>query len=92
MEGKTDSPIDRIVRLKEICELVGLTDSTVWLLVQRGKFPQPFRIVPGGRAVGWRQSAVESWIDQREHAGTQPSAEPLLRVGERRAATDGRGQ
>src|SRR5262249_51397804 len=46
--------------------------ATIWRLRHAGKFPRPVRI--GLRAVGWRISEIEAWID-RLNSTTPPTAE-----------------
>lgn len=61
----TEKTPERIVRMKELSALVGYAPSTLYELVARGKFPAPFKLIPGGRAAGWRQSEIFQWIDSR---------------------------
>jgi predicted DNA-binding transcriptional regulator AlpA len=37
-------------------------------MVAAGKFPKPFPIFSGGRAVGWREHEIEAWLQQRSNA------------------------
>ncbi|MFS1873309.1 helix-turn-helix transcriptional regulator [Enterovibrio norvegicus] len=55
--------MNRILRLKEIAELVGLSKSTIWRLRQEGLFPEPLQL--GARAVGWYESDVMDWLKSR---------------------------
>jgi prophage regulatory protein len=52
----------RVIRMAELTEKVALQPSTIYSLVQSGKFPVPFKIAPGGRASGWLLSDIEDWI------------------------------
>lgn len=54
----TDSP-DRFLRLKAVLGRTGLTRTTLYRMVQAGKFPRQIRI--GIRCSGWRESAVDDW-------------------------------
>ncbi|EGR0059616.1 AlpA family transcriptional regulator [Vibrio vulnificus] len=50
----------RLIRLKEVCEVTGLSRSCIYKYIDAGKFP---RNVPlGGRAVAWVESEVLEWI------------------------------
>ena len=54
--------IDRkILRLPEVCGIVGLSRPTVYRLIAAGKFPRPARI--GIRASGWSAAEVEAWVE-----------------------------
>lgn len=63
---------DRVVRIREVADITGL--STVWIykLQRAGDFPRSFEIVPNGRDRGWRLSTVMSWLEQREATGRTP--------------------
>ena len=56
----------RILRMRDICLKVGLGQSSIYDLVNRGLFPKPFPLVPGGRAVGWTEDNIDQWILERE--------------------------
>ena len=61
----------RILRMREICLKVGLGQSSIYDLVNRGLFPKPFPLVPGGRAVGWTEDNIDQWILERKAASEQ---------------------
>lgn len=52
---------DRILRQPLVCEKTGRADATLWKDVSEGTFPPPIRIGP--RAVGWRESEVNAWLE-----------------------------
>lgn len=54
---------EKIVRLPEAKRQVGLSRSQIYLLVRRGEFPAPVRLGP--RAVGWLQSELDIWIQEK---------------------------
>ena len=54
----------RILRMRDICQKLGLCPSTVHDLVARGIFIKPFTLIPGGRAVGWLEVGVDVDVDQ----------------------------
>ena len=58
----------RILRMRDICQKLGLCPSTVHDLVARGVFIKPFILIPGGRAVGWLEVDVDQWICERKEA------------------------
>jgi prophage regulatory protein len=60
----------RILRMREICQKLGLCPSTVHDLVARGIFIKPFTLIPGGRAVGWLEVDVDQWISDRKEASS----------------------
>ena len=53
----------KILRRKDVEEIVGLSRSTGCEVVGTGAFPRSIRLGP--RAVGWRLSDIEAWIEFR---------------------------
>lgn len=60
----------RILRMRDLCQKLGLCPSTVHDLVARGIFIKPFTLIPGGRAVGWLEVDVDQWICDRKEASS----------------------
>ena len=54
---------EKILKLKEVTNIVGLSRSSVYTLVQRGDFPQPIKI--SVRSSGWLRSEIDQWIERR---------------------------
>ncbi len=72
-----------VMTVREISEVLRLTESTVYKLLHEGKLP--------GRKVGgqWRVSrkAFEGWLEEREGKGDEKEVFPddsALRKGEKR--------
>jgi len=63
MEAKSKN--NRVLRMRELVEKIGLKPSTVYELAAKGKFPKPFKIVEGGRAAGWLESEIDYWLTSR---------------------------
>lgn len=57
----------RILRRKQVEQRTGLSRSTLYLKISRNEFPRPVAL--GLRAVGWVESSVDAWIQQRIDAG-----------------------
>ena len=55
----------RVLRMKDVSQKIGYAPSTIYELVAHGKFPAPFKLAPGGRAAGWLESTIESWLTGR---------------------------
>jgi prophage regulatory protein len=51
---------DKLLRLPALIDCVGISRSTIYRLIDLGRFPRPIRI--GLAAVAWRQSDVDEWI------------------------------
>ena len=54
-----DEP-DRILRLKAVLAMTGLSRTTLYRRIALGRFPRPVRI--SERCAGWRASAVRTWM------------------------------
>lgn len=57
---------DRILRRPHVEACTGLSRSTIYEWMKRGEFPAPVKL--GVRAVGWRESDIEAWLQAREQA------------------------
>jgi prophage regulatory protein len=54
---------ETILRLPAVKARTGLSRSTLYLLMARGAFPRSVQL--GEHAVGWVESDVARWIDER---------------------------
>lgn len=52
-----------ILRLPKVKARVGLSRSTIYLRIAEGSFPKPISL--GDRAVGWIDTEIQEWLDQR---------------------------
>lgn len=66
MESNTRST--RVLRMKDLPPKVGFAPSTLYELIATGKFPPPFKLIPGGRAAGWLESTIDAWVLKRSTA------------------------
>jgi prophage regulatory protein len=55
----------KLVRIKTVVELTGLSKSYIYELSNKGIFPKSIQLVPGGTSVAWVQSEILQWIDSR---------------------------
>lgn len=59
---RANSPdVTRILRRPDVERMTGLPRSTLYDKVAKGEFPRPIKL--GAKAVGWRESVVNDWID-----------------------------
>ena len=58
------SEFDRLVRIKELKKLVGLSNATIYRLIRNGTFPKQVRL--SDKCVAWRLSAIEAWIREKQ--------------------------
>ncbi len=61
-----------ILRLPAVKARTGLSRSTIYLRVSEGTFPKPVSL--GGRAVGWVESEIQQWLEQRIEASRKAAA------------------
>jgi len=61
MEANAMSNLERIIRLKTVLARTGLSRSTMYRKIAEGTFPSQVKISIHG--AGWRESAVNRWID-----------------------------
>jgi len=63
-----DRPATRLLRIRSVMALTGLSRSYIYQLAAEGSFPQSVPLVPFGTSVGWVEREIEDWIDQRIEA------------------------
>lgn len=52
-----------ILRRPAVESRTGLSRSSIYLRIQKGKFPSPISL--GGQAVGWVESEVDAWLERQ---------------------------
>lgn len=57
----------RILRLKEVQRMTGLSRSTIYAEIAKGNFPKQVKLT-GARSVGWQENAITQWIESRQQA------------------------
>ncbi|RDH82689.1 MAG: AlpA family transcriptional regulator [endosymbiont of Galathealinum brachiosum] len=62
--------VDSILRLPIVTARTGLSRATIYLKIKQKRFPQ--QVALGGRAVGWWESEVNSWLDSLERVKEDP--------------------
>ena len=55
----------RLLRRREVEELVSLGRSSLYRHIERGTFPRP--IVLGPRCVRWREDEIREWLESLPH-------------------------
>lgn len=55
--------VNKILRLPIVKSLTGLSRSTIYIRISKGSFPKQIDLGP--RAVGWLESEILEWIDER---------------------------
>ncbi len=60
----------RIIRLPQVIDRVGLARPTIYRYIRAGLFPKQIKI---GRQSGWIESEIESWINERMQDRCEPA-------------------
>ena len=55
----------QILRLPTVKARTGQSRSTIYAKIARREFPKPISLGANARAVGWLESEVDAWIEQR---------------------------
>jgi prophage regulatory protein len=57
-------PLDRVLRWREVRDLVPLSRSTIWRMTRNGRFPRPVQL-SSAASVGWLRSEIDDWVRER---------------------------
>lgn len=58
-----DQTISNILRLTVVLQRTGLSRSSLYTYINAGTFPKPISL--GARCVGWLETEINNWIQQR---------------------------
>ena len=58
---------DRIIRIREVIEMTGLSRSSIYLLIKKGDFPAQIKL--SARSSGWFCKEIKEWVDTRPRGG-----------------------
>jgi prophage regulatory protein len=53
----------KILRIQQVAEQTGLSQSSLYKQMRMGLFPRPIKLT--ARASGWEESAVQAWIEKK---------------------------
>ena len=62
----------RLIRMKEVMHLTGLSRPSVYRLMKDGLFPNSIEL--GERSVAWVDDEVHEWVDQKIHTARNQTA------------------
>ena len=54
--------IPRILRWKQVEQIIPWSKSYTYALIKQGLFPKPRKLMAGGQAVGWLASDIDSYM------------------------------
>lgn len=52
--------VDRLLRVDQVKDMVGLGKTFIYKLVQSGQFPAPYK--PGGSVSRWSENEIMDWL------------------------------
>ena len=52
---------EKLLNIKEVCKIVGLKKSTIYLYIQQNKFPKAKKI---GKLSRWKLTDIRRWIEE----------------------------
>ena len=53
-----------VLRLREVSAQTGCSRSALYAAMAANKFPKPISL--GARSVGWLESEIQDWVEQRK--------------------------
>lgn len=59
------SPKDFFLPIKDVVKMTSLSASTLKTLIDKGEFPDPYRITESRKA--WKYSEVMKWIESKKN-------------------------
>jgi prophage regulatory protein len=56
---------DKILRLADLEKKIALSRTTIYRMMDESLMPKQLQLV--SRAVGWRESTIDAWLDSKTH-------------------------
>jgi prophage regulatory protein len=57
----------KIYRISEVCDLTGLTKSSIYKQIRLNKFPRGIKITD--RSTGWSSDVIDNWLKGKISGG-----------------------
>ena len=64
--------IPRLLRWKQVQELIPFSRSYIYNLISQDRFPSPVKLIEGGRGAGWWEHEIRAYVKSR-HQDTRGS-------------------
>ena len=65
--------IPRLLRFKQVQELIPFSRSYIYNLISQDRFPSPVKLIEGGRGAGWWEHEIRAYVESR-HQDTRGSS------------------
>lgn len=59
----TTKPLDRLIKIEEVMQQVGMGKTKIYELLQFEEFPPPVKL---GRFSRWSQLEIQDWIEEKK--------------------------
>ena len=59
---KDINDIPRILRWKQVAQIIPWSKSYTYALIKQGLFPKPQKLIAGGQAVGWLATDIHAYM------------------------------
>jgi len=69
---ETTNQPKRILRFKQVQELIPFSRSYIYNLISQDRFPSPVKLIEGGRGAGWWGHEICAYVESR-HQDTRGS-------------------
>ncbi len=63
----------RFIRLKEVLAICGMSRSSVYDAIKKGRFPKPVKVE--GTTTAWVRSEIDQWVQERINARDRNTAQ-----------------
>jgi prophage regulatory protein len=60
--------IPPIIRLPLMLEMIGVSRTTIYRMMDKGEFPKQVKLGRNSRSMGWKAKDFEKWVETREAA------------------------
>ena len=57
--------IPRLLRWKQVQELIPFSRSYIYNLISQDRFPSPVKLIEGGRGAGWWEHEIRAYVESR---------------------------
>ena len=64
----------RALRMPEVELKTGMKKTQILEAAERGDFPKPFKVLPGGRAIAWNEAEIDEHLTRQMAARKSPEA------------------
>ncbi|MGV0909573.1 helix-turn-helix transcriptional regulator [Martelella sp. FOR1707] len=63
MKSNETGTKNRLIKISEVVDRVGLSRRSVYNQIARGEFPRPVRL--GAQSVAWPEAEIDAWVGAR---------------------------